>query len=105
MPGKAAAGGIFRDHATDRGDCGIRRVDTQRVGSPGEVLLKLRCDHARLHTHFVPAGLENPAEKSAAVDDDAGAERSAGQTRASAAGMHWDLAFSGPPDRGRHIVR
>ncbi len=97
------AGGVGRQHAAD----GAFQVG--RVGREAPPLLRQHRDQvaqhdARLDADGIGADGEDAAEVLAEIDDQAGAERFAGEAGAGAAGDEGDVVLVGVADEGADVV-
>ncbi len=89
-PGRAiaepvAAAGIDRDHAAHRGDAGHGRVGPEVPAAGAEQIVEMRVHDSRLDADRVAVVVDQPPHVAREVEDQAGAQRFAGQARARAA--------------------
>src|SRR5205807_2368017 len=70
----------------------------------GQARVQVAADDAGLHAHGVGPHVEDGAEVPAEIDDQAGAERLAGDAAAGAARDQRDAALAGVADQGAHVV-
>src|SRR5262249_21250199 len=98
-----AAGSVGRQHSAERTGS-VGRVGRETAPVNGQWLRQLAIDHSRLHANGFSPDFEDRAEMLAQVNDQAGAERFAGQAGSRASGDERHLMLASVADQGLYVV-
>ena len=101
---RVGAGSIVGEHAADCADVAARRVGSKTPAHSRQPDIQVAVDDAGLNAHGIRAHFQNTAKMLAQIDNDAAAERFAGDPCAGAARNQRHLVFRRVTNQGLDIL-